>query len=114
MQHLVDAERLFGFRLRACLYEERPRLAMIDQDRWVAGQARGATPVPELVDEFETLRDLNLVKWRALTDDELARTGFHEAAGVELSLETLRRILAGHDLWHCAQIERDLAATARA
>lgn len=100
LTHLLDVECTFAFRIRTILYDERPRLMAMDQDRWVAGQAAHGVGAGERIGEFCQVREVNLRLWRRLGDEELSRVGFHEDAGIELSLRTLRGIQAGHDLWH--------------
>jgi len=51
------------------------------------------------------MRQLNLALWRQLSPAELKRTGRHDQRGPE-SLETMLRMMAGHDLSHLDQIAR--------
>lgn len=106
--HLLDVEWTFGFRIRTILFDERPKLAVMDQDRWVAGQEDHDVGAGARIGEFCQVREVNLRLWRRLGDDDLSRVGFHEDAGVELSLRTLRGIQAGHDLWHLRAIREAL------
>lgn len=113
LTHLADVEWTFGFRVRSVLFDDRPRLVVMDQDRWVAGQDGHDVGAAERVGEFCQLRDVNLRLWRRMTDGDLARVGFHEDAGIELSLRTMRGILAGHDLWHLRAIRAALGIKER-
>lgn len=107
--HLVDAEWVFGVRLRSILSEERPTLAAFDQERWVQAQRHNEADPAALVAKFRTLREMNLPVWRRLAPEQLRRCGLHNRRGDE-SLETVRRLTAGHDLSHLDQIRRYLAA----
>ena len=59
------------------------------------------------------IRAVDLDFWRSLDDSELARTGHHPGAGIDISLHLLRRIQAGHDLSHLDQLERFLEQLSR-
>lgn len=54
---------------------------------------------------FLALRRWNLALLRGLSADDLRREAVHPERGPE-TLETIVRLLAGHDLNHLAQLER--------
>lgn len=107
--HLIDVEWTFAWRMRSIYGEDRPRIEPMDQDNWVAAQAFNEQPPGELLDDFESLRRINLKLWRRMTPADLQRVGRHRDRGEE-SLGTMRVMLAGHDLSHLDQIERYFAA----
>ncbi|RMH13822.1 MAG: DinB family protein [Gemmatimonadetes bacterium] len=107
--HLLDVEWIFGYRIRTILADEEPRFGGVDQDRWVTAQRHGDADPDALLGALEALRTANLAWWAERTAEELERTGLHEGAGVQVSLGLMRRILAGHDLNHLAQVEQALA-----
>lgn len=107
--HLVDAEWSFGWRMRSVLGDDTPPIEPMDQDKWVVAQRHNEEPVADLLDDFETLRTINLRWWKSRTAEELQRVGLHRQRGEE-SLDTMLRMLAGHDESHLDQIARYLAA----
>lgn len=107
--HLIDAEWSFGWRMRTVLGDPTPDIQAMDQERWVDTQRHNEADVATLLDDFQALRAINLRLWRRLTAEELQRVGLHIERGEE-SLDTMRRMLAGHDESHLGQIERYLAA----
>lgn len=106
--HLLDTEWVFGFRLRTALYDEAPTLMPMDQDRWVAGQRHAEADPGALARHFRAVRTANLALWTALPPDALTRRAHHREAGVDLSVELMLRILAGHDRYHLDQMRRTL------
>jgi len=102
--HLADVEQGVGFRIRQIVTEaDGQRVQAFDQDLW-------ARPYAELdaraaVRAFEGLRPWNLEYYRSLGSDDLGRLGHHPERGDE-SVETVIRMLAGHDRNHLAQLER--------
>lgn len=104
MGHLVDIEFVFGFRIRTILSDDRPSFGGIDQDRWVEQQAWRSVPPAQIARCFRQVREVNLACWQSVPPEAMTRTGRHREAGVDLSLELMLRILAGHDLVHLDQL----------
>jgi hypothetical protein len=105
IEHLADAELVFGYRLRQVLTLETPPLASFDQDRWaVVGRYNDADPI-EALQMFEALRSRHLNLWHRVQGTTWERTGIHADRGPE-SLRDMVRIIAGHDLAHRRQITR--------
>lgn len=105
--HLIDVEWVFGYRLRTILFDDRPQIIGMDQELWVTGQRYNAAAPQALVEMFRHLRGYNMVLWTRLTDADLKRVGVHKERGEE-SVETMRLMIAGHDLSHIEQIKRYL------
>ncbi len=105
--HLIDAEWVFGYRLRAILFDDRPQIIGMDQELWVRGQRYNDADPRALVEMFRHLRGYNMVLWTRLTDADLKRVGMHNERGEE-SVETMRLMIAGHDLSHIDQLKRYL------
>ncbi len=105
--HLVDAEWVYGYRMRMILCEDDPIITPMEQDPWVAGQNYNQRPPDSLVEMFRHMREYNLHLWRQMGEREFARTGRHQQRGSE-SLGMMVEMLAGHDLSHIDQINRYL------
>jgi DinB superfamily len=106
--HLADVEQGIGFRIRQVVVRaDGGAIQPFDQDLW-------ARPYPRLdagaaVRSFAGLRGWNLEYYRVLEPEDLARIGLHPERGEE-SVETMIRMLAGHDRNHLAQLERIAAS----
>jgi hypothetical protein len=107
--HLTDSEWVYGYRLRLILCEDEPSILGIKQDDWVASQRHNESEPSELVEIFRTLRLLNLSVWKRMSPADLQRTGQHNERGAE-SLGMMLGLLAGHDLSHLDQINRQIQA----
>ncbi len=102
--HLIDAERVFAYRvLRFSRGDTRP-LAGFDQDPYVASAAFDRYPLSELVAELECVRESTLYLLNRLDADAWERRGI--ASENEVSVRGLAYIIAGHELHH-RQILRD-------
>lgn len=110
VQHLVDSDLVWAYRMRFVVAEDRPRLTGFDQDLW-AVRLRYQDVEPELaLDEFQTLRSMNLRLIDSLDAGDLVRVGVHSERGDE-PLDHMIRLYAGHDLVHLRQLERILGST---
>ena len=105
LQHLADAELVWGYRIRMVLAEDEPELTGYDQNRWVERFWLAGTGAPELIATFAFLRRLNLRLLEQATPADLARAGRHTERGPE-TIEHMIRLNAGHDLVHVAQLRR--------
>jgi hypothetical protein len=105
LQHLSDADLVWGWRLRLILAQDRPPITGYDQDAWADRLHYDESEPAESLDMFEMLRRANLRLVERASPEELSRVGVHVERGEE-SLEQLRRLYAGHDLLHLRQIAR--------
>jgi hypothetical protein len=105
--HLVDAEVVTTARYRWILAQDEPELIGYDQDRWVQGMNHQDADPNELLALLGALRRSNLDLWFRSSDAERARVGIHVERGAE-SFELLFRLIAGHGLFHLAQMRRTL------
>ena len=110
--HFVDAELVSAARVRWILAEDEPDILPYDQDRWVDGLRHNDEDPEDLLALFSALRTANLRLWTTRRQVERARLGIHRERGPE-SYELTVRLLAGHDRFHMAQIERTIAALRR-
>ncbi len=108
LAHLEQTEWIFGFRLRRMLCEDKPQLLELDQDLWVVNLKSNDQDSGVLIENFRSLRNMNLAVWKQMSPSDLTRTGLHNERGPE-SLDTLMRMMAGHDLSHIGQIKRYLS-----
>jgi hypothetical protein len=108
--HLVQGERNDWIPRAHIILEQGVNRRFTPFDRFAQFEASKGKTLPELLDEFSSLRADSLVTlagWR-LTDEHLALEGIHPAFGAV----TLRQLLAtwvAHDLGHIAQTARVMA-----
>lgn len=102
--HLADVEQAIGYRIRQVVTEaDGRRVQPFDQDLWSRPYAR--LDAAAAVRSFEGLRPWNLAYYRTFRPEDFAKISFHGERGEE-SVETMIRMLAGHDRNHLAQLER--------
>ncbi len=101
--HLADAEMAVGFRARQVLAEDDHRIQGFDEGAWA--RRYGNVDVGARLAAFPALRRRILGLFRSLSAEDLRREGTHPERGPE-TVDTIIRLLAGHDLNHLGQLER--------
>jgi hypothetical protein len=96
--HLVDGERVFGYRAFCISRGEAAALPSFDENQYVAAARSDATPLRELADELALVRRSNLVVLRRLEPREWARVG--TASGRPVTVRALAWVMAGHPRHH--------------
>ncbi len=102
-------ELVSGYRIRAILGQPGTQIIGFDQDAWVAALHYDKRDLKKSYEQYRALREANLGLLKSLTPEQWKHVGMHNERGPE-SVETILRMMAGHDLNHFEQIERILAA----
>lgn len=106
--HLADVEIAVGYRVRMILGAPGTPIQAFNQDDWVTSGHYEKRDTRKSLEQFRVLRDANLALYKSLTPEQWKHHGMHAERGEE-SIETIVRMIAGHDLNHIQQIERILA-----
>lgn len=92
--HIIDSERVFGYRLFCILRGEKVSLPGFDENSYVAHSHFNSRSFDSLIDEFTSLRHATTVGLDPLDFEALARVG--TANTFQVSAFALLYILAGH------------------
>ena len=96
--HLIDGERIFGYRAFCFSRGEAAPLPSFDQNTYISNSRYNERSLSDLLTEFITIRKSNLVFLNQLTDEDWKRTG---TVGENLvSVRALAFIMAGHVRHH--------------
>jgi hypothetical protein len=104
LQHLVDIEQVFFFRLDSLLRGQD--FPAFDPDR-DGSQIKGIADAGELASQFAGLRDASLAALQRIGPGDLERSARHQELG-PVTLGQMLHEWAGHDLLHTIQAERAL------
>lgn len=96
--HMIDAERVFAYRVLRISRGDTTPLPGFDQEPYVENGNFEFCEMSDLLDEFATLRTANLAMFRRLGPEELKRKG--TASGAEVTVRALLFIIAGHERHH--------------
>jgi hypothetical protein len=96
--HLIDAERVFGYRAFCIGRGEQAALPSFDQNAYVTESRYAELPLQELGRELLAARELNLVALRRLGAEAWLRRG--TASDKPVSVRAVGFIMAGHLRYH--------------
>ena len=103
MGHVVDGERLFGYRALSIARADPADLPSMDQDQWAGSSNAGDRPLAALLDDLERARRSSIAMFESFDEEMWARRGM--ASGFEFSVRTFPYILAGHEIHHRRVLE---------
>ncbi len=96
--HVIDCERVFGYRALAFARGERAPLPQFDENEYARQAGHDSIPIRALVEEFGNLRASHVAMLRHLPADAWARAG--TASGKLVTVRALAFIIAGHAAHH--------------
>lgn len=96
--HVIDAERVFAYRLLRVARGDATPLPGFEQDEWVPHSGANNRSLANLMVEFTAVRAATLALMETLDDAAWARRG--TASGHPTSARALAYIIAGHDRHH--------------
>lgn len=96
--HLLDGERIFGYRAFRIGRGDQTPLPGFDEGLYVANSDYHSRPLASLADELAAIRATNLTLFRHLPDEAWPRIG--TANGQPVSVRALAFIMAGHTNHH--------------
>lgn len=98
LQHLIDSERIFGYRALCFSRGEEASLPGWDEGKYVSNSQANIRTLENLLDEYELTRRSNMAMFRSFTSDMMNNYGM--ANGREMSLRGLIYVIAAHELHH--------------
>lgn len=96
--HLVDGERIFGYRALAIARGDQQSLPSWDEDPYVEKAEFDRWSLADLVEEYALLRRANIILFRNLPEAAWTRRGI--ASGREISVRALAAVIVGHERHH--------------
>jgi len=96
--HLIDTERLFGYRAMCFARGDAGPLPAMDENAYVANAAFDDRDLANLVDEYEHVRGATIGFFRGLPEETGMRRG--TASGCEFTVRVFPYIIAGHERHH--------------
>ena len=96
--HLIDGERVFGYRLLCIARGEQQNLPGFDQDEYMVNAPFDRIDLEDLLSEFRLVRLSNIAMLRTL--DEPAWTRMGTANGNPVSVRALAYVMVGHVRHH--------------
>ena len=101
--HLIDAERVFGYRAMCVSRKEKLELPGFDHDEYLKNSKANSRSYESLIEEYEAVRKASISLFKSFDDETLSNLGV--ANGSPISVKALAYIIAGHELHHNSVIK---------
>ena len=96
--HVIDTERIMAYRALAFARGEKQSLPGFEQDEYVAESDFNKRSLDDLINEFLTVRESNIILFKSFNEEILIRRG--TASESEVTVLALIYIIAGHEKHH--------------
>lgn len=96
--HIMDVERVMGFRALSFARGEQNPLPGFDHDLFALEAPSSNYSKESLIEEYAAVRNSSSLLFSHLNSDQLLRTGIF--GGNKLNVEGIRFMMAGHELHH--------------
>lgn len=103
LEHLTDTEKIFQYRALRFARKDSTNLAGFDENLYAENGIANQLTLAELMEEFQIGRLSSLVFFTKLTPEHLQQSG--TANENPISVETLGKLIVGHNLHHIKIIE---------
>lgn len=101
--HVIDTERVFGYRALCVARGDTASLPRFEQDDYVRQGGANDRPLADLLDEFGAVRRATIALFAGLPPDAWLRRG--TANGFSVTTRGLAFLVAGHELHHRRVLE---------
>ena len=98
IQHIIDSERIFGYRALCFARGESQNLPGFEQDDYNIAANTSAKSKDVLIAEYKSARKATIDLFSGLPDDTLKRVG--KASGNEMSARAAGFLIIGHENHH--------------
>jgi len=103
IQHLIDAERIFSYRMLRIARQDRTPLAGFNENEYAKQSQANVRTRQNLIDEYKTLRLSTLLLLKSFSNDILKSKG--NVNNGEMSVRAIGFIIIGHEKHHCQIIK---------
>ena len=93
-QHIIDTERIFGYRALRISRNDQTPLAGFDENDYVDNTNANDRSIQELLTEFSAVRHSNLLLFKSFSEEQLTRMGI--ASNHPVSVRALGFLIIGH------------------
>ncbi len=97
--HMIDAERIFGYRALRFARNDNTPLAGFDEKQYATQLNASSRNLKQIGDEMQHLRTTSVDLFESFNEEMLKRKG--SANSNEFSVVALGFIIAGHETHHC-------------
>lgn len=96
--HIIDTERIFAYRALRFARNDKTPVEGFDQDPYIENAEFDNCEFTDLIAEFASVRDANILMFQNLSSEAWQRSGI--ASENPVSVRALAYMIAGHELHH--------------
>ena len=101
--HLSDTERVFQYRILAFARGDKNELPGFDEENYAKNSYANKRSLNSLIEEYQSVRKSSQILLETLNSSALNNTGI--ANGNEISVQTIGKLIVGHNVHHLNIIE---------
>lgn len=98
LEHLTDVEKIFHYRALRFARKDQTELPGFNEENYAKNGTANQQELPSLIEEFHLNRLLSLAFFNKLTSEQLTQKG--KANGNGVSVETIGKLIVGHNIHH--------------
>jgi hypothetical protein len=104
LQHCIDTERVFTYRITAFARKDTQRMLSFDEDMYAKNAYANHRTIEEVIEELILVRKGFIAMYKSFTPEMLllSGTGYNGAA---LNVLAMAFMIAGHQRWHFKVVE---------
>lgn len=101
--HLIDCEKIFQYRALRFARKDETELSGFEEDDYVAYSYANERTLVSLLEEYRVVRQTSIIFYENLQNEALSYKG--KANENEISVETIGKVIVGHNYHHLKVIE---------
>jgi DinB superfamily len=103
LQHIIDTERVFTYRILAATRGEKRQLPPYDEDIYAANAHAGRRNLDDLITELRLVRQSFLMMYQSFTPEMMLCT--YKGVNGEYAVGAMGFMIPGHQRWHLRILE---------
>jgi len=103
LQHLIDTERVFDYRVVAFARKDPQRMLGYDEALYAANAHAQQRTIDDLLEELKAVRLSTIYMYRSFTEEMLLTIG--KGYSIEYSVASMGFMIPGHQRWHFRVLE---------
>lgn len=104
LQHLIDTERVFTYRMTAFSRNDPQRMLAFDEDSYASNADANRRTIEDLLEELVLVRKNYIALYKSFSPEMLLKSG-QGYDGTEYSVLAIAYMIPGHQRWHLKIVE---------
>jgi hypothetical protein len=105
LQHILDTERVFTYRITAVARGDKQQLPNYDEDMYALNAHANSRSLNDIVEELILVRKSTIALFKSFTNDMLLTEGYNLHSKSNFSVLSMAYVIQGHQRWHMKVLE---------